>query len=212
MHITLTDHLACPACGPESGLVLLADRLEERRVLEGRLGCPACRRNYPIRRGYAELRLDAAAAVAGLGAEAWEGAGARERALRLGGLMELAEARGFAVVTGADVAPAAAALAELVPGLEVVTTAPELAELPEREGVSRLGVAGALPIRTRTMRAAALAGAAVPVSEAVRVVRPTGRVVVEVAPSEADGVAAALESAEARVVAREGGTLVAAVG
>ena len=46
MHILLTDVVTCPRCGPEFGLILLADRFEERRVMQGRLGCPNCREEY----------------------------------------------------------------------------------------------------------------------------------------------------------------------
>ena len=56
MHLLLTDRLTCPRCGPEFGLVLLADRLEDRRVLEGALGCPNCRDRYPVRDGFGDLR------------------------------------------------------------------------------------------------------------------------------------------------------------
>ena len=56
MHILLTDVVTCPRCGPEFGLILLADRLEERRVMQGRLGCPNCREEFPIERGIGDLR------------------------------------------------------------------------------------------------------------------------------------------------------------
>jgi uncharacterized protein YbaR (Trm112 family) len=56
MHILLTDRLACPRCGPEFGLVLLAHEVRDRRVLEGDLGCPNCREVYPVREGFADLR------------------------------------------------------------------------------------------------------------------------------------------------------------
>lgn len=51
MHLLLTDILSCPRCGPEFGLILLADRIEARRVLAGILGCANCRSKYPIREG-----------------------------------------------------------------------------------------------------------------------------------------------------------------
>ncbi|HWK89996.1 MAG TPA: Trm112 family protein, partial [Longimicrobium sp.] len=57
MHILLTDLLTCPRCGPEHGLVLLADRIEERRVVRGRLGCPNCRETYPVAGTVADLRV-----------------------------------------------------------------------------------------------------------------------------------------------------------
>src|SRR5688500_18729002 len=56
MHILLTDLLTCPRCGPEFGLIVLSEGLEDRRVVEGRLGCANCRSSYPIRRGVADLR------------------------------------------------------------------------------------------------------------------------------------------------------------
>src|SRR5512142_2083643 len=57
MDLRLTDLLACPRCGPPHGLVLLADRVEDRRVLEGLLGCPNCGGRYPVRAGLADLRV-----------------------------------------------------------------------------------------------------------------------------------------------------------
>lgn len=42
MHIELTDHLRCPADHDEAFLVLIPDRMEGRRVIAGRLGCPIC--------------------------------------------------------------------------------------------------------------------------------------------------------------------------
>jgi uncharacterized protein YbaR (Trm112 family) len=52
----LVDRLVCPRCGPPFGLVLLADAVEERRVLQGVLGCPNCRDRFPIAEGIADLR------------------------------------------------------------------------------------------------------------------------------------------------------------
>ncbi len=72
MHILLTDVLSCPRCGPAHGLILLADRIAERRVLEGILGCPNCRARYAIAGGFADLRrpIDEAAAQDAAAAEA----------------------------------------------------------------------------------------------------------------------------------------------
>src|SRR5690606_8442394 len=53
MHIVLTDLLTCPRCGPAHGLILVADGLAERRVLDGALGCANCREKYEIRDGAA---------------------------------------------------------------------------------------------------------------------------------------------------------------
>ena len=58
MYLPLTDILTCPRCGPTTGLILLAERLEGRRVQSGRLGCPACRSSFPIDDGVARLRTE----------------------------------------------------------------------------------------------------------------------------------------------------------
>lgn len=56
MHLLVTDRLSCPRCGPTFGLILLADDLRDRRVLEGALGCANCRERYPVRGGFGDLR------------------------------------------------------------------------------------------------------------------------------------------------------------
>ena len=56
MQLLLTDRLACPRCGPGFGLVLLADRMVDRRVHEGTLGCPNCRDSFTVHAGFADLR------------------------------------------------------------------------------------------------------------------------------------------------------------
>jgi uncharacterized protein YbaR (Trm112 family) len=53
--IELTDRLRCPADHPESFLVLIPNRMEGRRVLEGTLGCPVCHAEYPIAGGVVQL-------------------------------------------------------------------------------------------------------------------------------------------------------------
>ena len=55
MFIELTDHLRCPAEHDESYLVLLPDRMEDRSVREGRLGCPVCGRTYMITDGVLDV-------------------------------------------------------------------------------------------------------------------------------------------------------------
>jgi len=45
MYIELTDHLRCPENHEERFLVLLPDRVEDRSVRTGQLGCPVCGRH-----------------------------------------------------------------------------------------------------------------------------------------------------------------------
>src|SRR3982751_3538536 len=142
MHILLTDILACPRCGPEFGLVLLADRVEERRVLEGRLGCPNCREQYPVRGGELDARLSAAEpastdGAAGASDDVASTADDPGAAVRLAALLGLAEAKGTVLIAGPGAALAAEGAA-LVPELEVVALAAEPVGGEEQPGVSRI--------------------------------------------------------------------------
>jgi uncharacterized protein YbaR (Trm112 family) len=207
MHILLTDILACPRCGPDFGLVLIADRVEERRVLEGRLGCPNCREQYPVRGGELDARLSTAAPVDR--AESSEDApvGDGGAAVRLAALLGLADARGTVLVAGPGAA-LAAEVAALVPELEVVTLAAEPGGGDEQPGVSRIAAGAGLPFRSRTLRGVALTGGADPalLAEGVRVLQPGARLVVEGAPA---GTAELLSSHGAQVMLEQEGTVVA---
>jgi uncharacterized protein YbaR (Trm112 family) len=51
MFIEVTDHLRCPAEHDEAFLVLVPDEVVDRSVRRGVLGCPVCRRQFPIVNG-----------------------------------------------------------------------------------------------------------------------------------------------------------------
>jgi uncharacterized protein YbaR (Trm112 family) len=53
MHIELIDLLRCPEPHEETWLVAAFNRMDGRVVLEAKLGCPVCRREYPVRDGVA---------------------------------------------------------------------------------------------------------------------------------------------------------------
>lgn len=205
MLILVTDLLACPRCGPDFGLVLLAERMEERRVVDGRLGCANCREAYPVRGGVADLRLPGSGQPA-----AAEGAPADpEAAVRLAALMGLAGFSGMALLAGPG-ADHAAAVAALVPEVEVIA----VGEAPRSGGeprVSRLVASpGRFPLRGGLLRAAALTGGTpdeTALHEGLRVLAPSARLVVDPAPPEA---AARLRAAGARLLLEEPGVVVAA--
>lgn len=58
MHLELTGILVCPDCEGENGLVAFVDRMQERRIVEGRLDCPVCERRHVVRDGVARLGGD----------------------------------------------------------------------------------------------------------------------------------------------------------
>ncbi len=215
MDLRLTDLLACPRCGPPHGLVLLADRVEDRRVLEGVMGCPNCGGRWSVRQGLADLRAAAEKeAAARIAPEHAEGASPADAATRLAALMGLAGAgtlgRPIALVVGPAVA-VATELAGAVPDLLVVAADPAVAGWAEGAGVERMLVGGRLPFQDRSLRGVTLSGApAAPlVEEGLRVLHPLGRLVLEVA--GAGGTAEVWADARARV-ARAGGRVLAEEG
>jgi uncharacterized protein YbaR (Trm112 family) len=210
MHILLTDVLTCPRCGPEFGLIVLAEGIEERRVTGGHLGCPNCRSQFPIRGRVADLRLGASAST-GSSASTDPSTGDGEAAVRLAALMGLAGASGLALIAGPG-ARHAAAVSALVPELEViaVTESADAAESADsaEAGVSRVRASGAgLPFRGG-LRAAALTGGAddARLREGLRVLAPGARLVVDPAPADAAG---RLRGLGAEVLLDEDGVVVA---
>lgn len=199
MYAPLSDVVTCPRCGPGYGLILLADRVEDRRVHEGTLGCANCRERYGVSRGYALLRYPPR--------EAGEVAGAAppEDAMRLAALLGVTEGPALLLVVG-GAAAAAAAIADLVPGVEVVAVSSALAGAAERPGVSRFAtVAQALPFRSGSMRGVVIEDPAL-IGEAARVAAARARVVML---SAGEGELPAIQQSGLRVVARDARVIVA---
>lgn len=210
MHLVLTDLLTCPRCGPGFGLILLANRIEERRVLDGLLGCANCREQYRVRNGAGDFGGPAALP---------SGEAPAEAVFRLGALLGVTSGPGFVLVAGPATAYARA-LTDLLEDIEVIAVpygepGPDRGE--EVDGgngsVSRLGVGARtrLPLATGKLPGVALTGAAAAdlLEEGARVVSPVGRLVLDPAPPDA---AARLAGAGMRVLAEEGATLVAVRG
>ena len=209
MYLLLTDILACPRCGPEFGLVLLADRIAERRVMEGRLGCPNCREQYPIHHGVLDVRTSTGAAGGAESPSPENAVGDDEAAaVRLAALLGLADARGTVLIAGpgAALADAVSALVEEVEAVAFTPDPPVGGE--ERAGVSRIVGGGRFPFRDRTLRGVALTGGGdeARLAEALRVLQPGARVVVDHA---AEATAERLEALGAQVILDQEGTVVA---
>lgn len=205
MFILLTDHLRCPRCGPEFGLVLLADRVEERRVVEGHLGCSNCREQYPVRDGVVDLRTGPSA-VSPAAAPATD---PQEAAVRIAALLGLAQPGGTVLIAGpgADLAPI---MSPLAPGTEFVALHPAPSAAGESAGVTRVAAGRGIPFANRSLRGVALTGGADPalVAEALRAVAPGGRVMVEDAGPE---VAAAVVEAGAELLLEQDAVVLARV-
>ncbi|HLU24733.1 MAG TPA: Trm112 family protein [Longimicrobiales bacterium] len=207
MNILLTDILTCPRCGPGYGLILVADRMESRRVLDGWLGCPNCRERYPVRGGVADLR---AGASDGVGEATDEASGSEAYAWRLAALMGVTEGPGFTLIAGPGVG-AAGWIAGAIEGLEVIALGDWVGGGVEEAGVSRVASGAALPFYDRSILAVALTGgtAAALLGEAVRVLAPTGRLVLDPAPADSRE---RLAAAGLHVLVEGDGAIVAARG
>ena len=148
MHLVLTDLLTCPRCGPAQGLIVYSQRMEDRRILEGALGCPNCQTQYPIRGGFADLLLDGQERVW----EEEEGAcGGAPDGLRLAAMLGITQGPGFALLLGST-PEAAAAIASTVPKLELVIAGRGAMAAVEQAGVNRLQFSTDVPLRDGSMR------------------------------------------------------------
>jgi uncharacterized protein YbaR (Trm112 family) len=204
VHILLTDRLACPRCGPGFGLVLLADRIAERRVLEGRLGCPNCREQYPVLGGLADLRTGPSADDSSVLPSTEQS----DEAVKLAALLGLADNPGPVLIAG-PAAALAPAVSALVASLEIAALGSHPLDGEETPGVSRLAGGPALPFMDRTLRGVALTGGAhgAALADALRVLVPGSRLVVDPAP---EGTASALRELGAEVLLDQQGVVVAA--
>jgi uncharacterized protein YbaR (Trm112 family) len=213
MHILVTDRLVCSRCGPAFGLVLLADRLENRRVLAGYLGCANCRERYPIVDGFGDLRPPQARSRA-----SHDSGGGHEpltpddpeEAIRVGALLGVHEGPGIVLLVG-PVAGHAGRIARMIPETEMVAAHPDLRLAPEEEGVTRIDVADRLPLANAAARGAVLQGEAIRslASEALRALVPGGHLVL-LGPVEA--AAADLVRGGAKILMKADRVLVAAAG
>lgn len=208
MHLLVTDRLTCPRCGPEFGLILLADRTGgDRRVLEGALGCANCRDRFPVRDGFGDLRAPPRGALPP-GKVAGPDQGDPEEAERLQALLGIVQGPGTVALVG-DPARHARALTGRMEGVEVLAVDAGTALWPEEEGISRLVSRPGLPVFSRTLRGVVLDGSLGPrwLAEAARVTALRSRVVVVHAAEDAGE---RLEEAGLQLLATEAGTVVAA--
>ena len=175
MFVEIVDALRCPRPHEESWLVLAARRTEDRHVLEGTLGCPVCRAEYPIHDGIVDFS-NSAPPERGPAPSVVELAPAEH----LAAMLDLGDARGFAVLIGAW-GTRADALLELIDAPPLLLVEPP-AHVTMGHGLSGLRAGATLPVATGAARAVATDSAdPARVAEAARVTRVGGRIV---APAE----------------------------
>ncbi|HEX9565850.1 MAG TPA: hypothetical protein VF981_17860 [Gemmatimonadaceae bacterium] len=184
MLIDLMDSLRCPASHEESGLVLGVDQWQGSQVMGGRLGCPVCHAEYPIRNGQVDFTGGTRGDAPAVSLSTPEPVPA-EAVVRLAAQLDLREPGGIVVLTG-RYAPLGGPLSSLVAVNCVVLNATG----DNGPGVSALRVADALPFALRSLRAAAIAGPAptVEVERVVRALRAGARIVAPIELARPPGV------------------------
>jgi hypothetical protein len=150
--------------------------MEDRRVLDGSLGCYNCRESYPIVDGFCDLRPPPRDPLPP--AEPPAADPDAEESIRMAALLGLVEGGGSILLLGTT-ARHAAPLVKMVEGVEVVAVSPDLRAIPESAGVNRIAVSGVLPFKSGVLRGVALTGGEEGLlEEVVRVTAPIGRIVV----------------------------------
>jgi len=163
-------------------LILIADRIENRRVIEGSLGCPNCRDRFPVEGGFGDLRPPPRGSPAHVPDITPP---ASPSAMEVAALLGLTDGPGSVALIG-DMAGHATALTVLVPGIEFIGIAPGLRGWEEAEGVSRLTAGASLPFSDGSLRGVGLfaegeprmAGEPSMAGELARVVARDGRIAV----------------------------------
>jgi uncharacterized protein YbaR (Trm112 family) len=207
MHLLLTDVLTCPRCGPTFGLILLADRMDERQVITGSLGCPNCRDAFRVSDGFADLRAPPRGEL-GPGLVGPPGLAPTEESGRITALLGVPRGPGTLALIG-EPARHGPAVAALVEGVQVVGIDADLRLWTETGGFSRLVSAPGIPFFTGVLRGVTVDARLGPrwIAEAARVVAPMSRVVVLHAGQRA---APMLQELGLTVLATEAETVVAA--
>ena len=177
MHIELTEMLRCPEPHGEAPLVLSTGEMLGRMVRSGILGCPICRREFPIVRGVVQF---SGSGMRDAGSVSSDDASHPVDAGTLQALLDLSGPGGYVVLLG-TAARLAIGLAAVMGGIHFVgVNAPgDVEELPI---LSLLECDAMIPLR-KTMARAVVAGqdrlGDAWLVEARRVLLPGRRLVVE---------------------------------
>ena len=175
MFIELIDMLRCVNAHEDTWLVASFREVANRIVIEGTLGCPICSAEYEIRKGVVDFTRGEK--VADVDADRAHAGHQREQLATRAGAYVDATQPGTTIVLGGLWAYAAQDLAEMADVRVIALNAPAGVEESERVGLLR--IAGRIPLATNSAHGVALDAwfSAPTVEDAVRVVRPVGRVV-----------------------------------
>lgn len=174
MHIEFIDLLRCPRPHEDSWLIAAFERMDGRLVVDGKLGCPVCYAEYPIRAGVADFRTDFA--DSGDTPPPWHETQSEDDAMRLAAMLGLSRP-GMLVLLSGSAASLSHRLAALT-SVRVLNLNPNTSGIGDSDMVGSIIIDTAVPIAPRSVDGIALdAAAASPalLDEAVRVLKPGGR-------------------------------------
>ena len=147
MFIELIDAIRCPADHPSSHLVAALEKIVDRDVVSGMLGCPVCRSEFQIRDG--DLWL----VTTSMPAPTTRAINPDEDAMRLAASLDLRSETGFAILRGAWCA-LADRISDISP-TQLVLLDPPL-NTPRGAGRSIIHAGGTVPFAPATAIAATI--------------------------------------------------------
>jgi uncharacterized protein YbaR (Trm112 family) len=169
VYVELLDRLRCPNDHEDAWLVAAASRTRNRRLVDATLGCPVCHAEYPVRDG---------AVLFGESAPGASMPGGDVEVMRTAALLHLEE--GGLYVLDAGWGSLAAELLPLVNAAYLLVDPPPATVAGEGVGVL-VGVGDRWPLAVASLQGIALDRATpARVADAVRVLKPLGRLVAPV--------------------------------
>jgi len=142
--------LRCPETHEEAFLVMSTGEMVGRMVRSGILGCPVCRREFPIMKGVVQFSAGEGAPLRDKNTQSLRGAPSPADAQTLQALLDLSGPGGYVVLVG-SAARHAVGLAGLMGGIHFVgiNAPPEVGELPV---LSLLACETMIPLRGAVAR------------------------------------------------------------
>ena len=171
----MIDLLRCVNAHEDTWLVASFRQVTNRIVIEGTLGCPVCSAEYEISRGVVDFTQGKS--IADNEAQRSHASHRREElATRAGAYLDATQP-GTTIVLGGLWAYAAQELADMADVRVIALNAPS--EVSESERVGLVRIAEQIPLAANSVYGVALDGwfESTTIEDALRVVRPAGRVV-----------------------------------
>jgi uncharacterized protein YbaR (Trm112 family) len=177
VYIELIDLLRCPRQHEESWLVAAFHKMQDRFVIEGRLGCPVCSASYSISGGVADLREEQESLPFMPEIPATENGG--DNAMRVAAMLGLLKPGSVAVLVGMD-ADLAGDISE-ISHAKIISLNSQNRQSMERENVAAVISGAHFPLASASVDGVMLERGSPEsaVAESLRVLRTGGRLVAD---------------------------------